>query len=273
MDDDLEDILRQAKQWLPSSGKGRLDVSGGYALTHPLSMLIDYRCDKRGLPPPKGKCSKRKAPVVHAAAAGALSAVHSEKVVASKKQKAPLPAQEAPPYPQPETRLALFSVGEVADEEEEDDDDDEGPLKLTWDRLDWPNEGEKTLSYCGNIRALCKYAEKTYNFGAGMKTQCVRQWLKKHPEHLPEWVKDKDYVVDHIIADSIGGVSWPNNYFIMPKAVNSHFRNYADREKQNYVGVAVFKAASSFQKWFRCAAIAKIDFSRYEPVVASFLGR
>ena len=63
----------------------------------------------------------------------------------------------------------------------------------------------------------------------------------------------------------------------MPKSDNSHFREWADREKKEYVGMhaweTVEETASSFARWARDAVRGRVDYGRFDPITDQFRGR
>ena len=55
--DDLEKMRTDGNEWLPYTGKDRVDKSGGYRLNHPMQKLIYYKNHLLGIesgPPKKG---------------------------------------------------------------------------------------------------------------------------------------------------------------------------------------------------------------------------
>lgn len=75
------------------------------------------------------------------------------------------------------------------------------------------------------------------------------------------------------MSDKVGGNPWPFNYFIMPKSDNSHFNQWATSEKKKYMGQLAWDTASSFERWVRDAARARIDYGRFDPLTDQFRGR
>ena len=147
-------------------------------------------------------------------------------------------------------------------------------------KLGWPNAHDQASSYCGNMPGLIShYEEKNLSTSGGMKPSHVKNWLSEDPENrVPDWLKPlwnddpKKVSADHIIPDKLGGHPWPHNYFLMPRDDNSHFSASVEKEKKKYVGAA-YETASSFARWVRDAARARIDYSRFDPVDARFIGR
>lgn len=128
-------------------------------------------------------------------------------------------------------------------------------------------------SYCGMVEELVAHARTNFSTTGGMGTTAVRNWYMKNPHFIPEWLRDKEWTVDHIVSDNLGGFPWPYNYFLMPKSDNSRFGKWATKEKEAYVGKKVFGDASAFARWCRHYARNRIDFARHDPVSATFLGR
>ena len=106
-----------------------------------------------------------------------------------------------------------------------------------------------------------------------MSSTQVKIWLKKNPDFIPRWLRETEWAVDHIISDKLGGHPWPFDYFIMPNSDNSHFNQWADAEKRKYVGMHAWDTASSFARWARDAARARIDYGKFDPVTDQFRGR
>tara|TARA_B100000482_G_C12559489_1_gene279500 strand:+ start:117 stop:989 length:873 start_codon:yes stop_codon:yes gene_type:complete len=152
------------------------------------------------------------------------------------------------------------------------------PKKVNDDRwepsLGWPKREDQLASYCGNIPELISYAKGKHGANGGMSTTQVQNWLKKNPDFIPSWLRgaDVEIAVDHILSDNWGGQPWPYNYFLMPKADNSHFGSNVEADKKKYVGNHASQTASSFARWARkkVRATASIDYSTFDPVGAQY---
>ena len=60
LSDDLAEIRRRGKEWLPCTGENPLDKSRGWAIAHPLQKLIKYKAFLSGeVVPPARKRAKR----------------------------------------------------------------------------------------------------------------------------------------------------------------------------------------------------------------------
>lgn len=57
--DDLEDLQRRAREWLPFKGPDALDRGHGWALNHPIQKLIEYKNHLMGVESPKKRAAKR----------------------------------------------------------------------------------------------------------------------------------------------------------------------------------------------------------------------
>ena len=121
--------------------------------------------------------------------------------------------------------------------------------------------------------ALVQVARKKHGKAGGMSNRQIRNWLLKNPDYVPTWLKDVEWEVDHIVPDALGGYPWPHNYFLMPKQVNKHFRQWVDAEKARYVGADSWETATSFARWARNKTRALVDFALFDPVGAKFVGR
>lgn len=130
-------------------------------------------------------------------------------------------------------------------------------------------------SYLGNCAPLMLYARDRYGESGvgGMTTRQVRAWLKANPQFIPAHLVDIDFHVDHIIGDNVGGHSWPLNYFLMPKAVNSWFGGWLTVEKRKYVGMPAWSAATNFQMWCSQKARSSLPFGSFDSVDDKFLSR
>jgi hypothetical protein len=138
----------------------------------------------------------------------------------------------------------------------------------------WPKTREDRLgAYCGNMIALVHHAKKKHGTTGGMSNTQVHNWLKKNPAYIPTWLHGVEFEVDHIISDKVGGIPWPHNFFLMPKQMNRHFREWVDAEKAKYVGDDAWLTATSFSRWLRNKTRALVDFSEFNPVGAQFIGR
>ena len=133
--------------------------------------------------------------------------------------------------------------------------------------LGWPTREFQLASYCGDMHELIKYAKEKHGTTGGMSSTQVKNWLKKNPDFIPRWLRETEWAVDHIISDKLGGHPWPFDYFIMPKSDNSHFNQWADAEKRKYVGMHAWDTASSFARWARDAARARIDYGKFDRLV------
>jgi len=128
-------------------------------------------------------------------------------------------------------------------------------------------------SYCGSVPELINHARDKFSTTGGMSTTAVRKWYLKNTEFIPEWLRDKEWTVDHIISDHIGGYPYPYNYFLMPKSDNSSFGKWATKQKECYVGRKAFEDASAFARWCRIYSLRRIDFGKFDPISACMLGR
>ena len=138
----------------------------------------------------------------------------------------------------------------------------------------WPNGREDRLAaYCGNMMALVNHAKRKHGSTGGMSNTQVHNWLKKNPSYIPTWLRGVEFEVDHIISDKVGGNPWPHNFFVMPKQMNRHFREWVDAEKAKYVGEDAWLTATSFSRWLRNKTRALVDFSEFNPIGAQFIGR
>ena len=149
-----------------------------------------------------------------------------------------------------------------------------GQSRPAWEpKLGWPEREDQNASYCGDMHELIVFARAKYATSGGMSTTQVKRWLEKNPSFIPRWLRGKEWAVDHVVSDKLGAHPWPYNYFLMPKEDNSHFREWADQEKRKYVGSHAWETSSSFARWARDAARARIDYSRFDPVTDQFRGR
>ena len=126
--------------------------------------------------------------------------------------------------------------------------------------------------YCGGIPELVKFAKKHGNSG-GMSTLQVQNWYKRNPHKLPTWLQGHAFSVDHLISDKLGGHPFVFNYFVMPKSTNAKFGMYLTREKEDYVGPSAFTYACQFARWCRNTTRAYVDYSDFDPIVDSYIGR
>lgn len=176
-----------------------------------------------------------------------------------------------------------------SEEEEEDeifkDGSEEAPIVV----YDTPSKGKKTLkmppkaltkleqynSYCGNHPALVKLANEKYGAAGvgGMSTRQIRAFFTKHPEDLPEHLREGGYVVDHVVPDVIGGQNFVFNYFLMSKEANFYFGAFFSLEKRQYIGMSVWSSATAFSTWCAQKARATIPFGAYDPVSDYFLAK
>lgn len=162
-------------------------------------------------------------------------------------------------HPSPPPALALNTAAE--------------PVPATPEVAGPMSREDRLASYCGNNAELINFARRKHGKTGGMSNTQVRNWLKKNPEYIPAWLKDTNWEVDHIISHAVGGMPWPYNFFIMPKSMNAHFRQWVDAEKAAYVGADAWQMATSFAQWSRNKTRAVVDFSSFDPVGAQFVGR
>lgn len=132
--------------------------------------------------------------------------------------------------------------------------------------------GDRWEGYCGGIPELVKFAKKHGNSG-GMSTLQVQKWYKRNPHKLPTWLRGHPFSVDHLISDKLGGHPFVFNYFVMPKSTNAKFGMYLTREKEDYVGPSAFTYACQFARWCRNTTRAYVDYSDFDPIVDSYIGR
>ena len=123
--------------------------------------------------------------------------------------------------------------------------------------------------YLGNIPELVKHAND--NYPNGMSTRQVRAWLTKFPKHVPDYLEGSNFAVDHIISDSVGGVSHPFNFFLLPRVLNNRFSGWATLEKRRCVGMAAWGKALDLQRWYSLKAKGIVNLSQFDPVTDHYM--
>lgn len=120
--------------------------------------------------------------------------------------------------------------------------------------------------YLGNIPALVKYANEKYV--NGMSTRQVRAWLGKpeNKHYVPRYLDGTNWAVDHIISDSIGGISHPYNFFMLPRVLNNSFSGWATLQKRQCVGMAAWSKAVDLQRWYSLKAKGLVNLGQFDPV-------
>ena len=140
-------------------------------------------------------------------------------------------------------------------------------LQLT--AQEWMNNMTDTMRhemYLGNIPELVKHSNEKYP--NGMSTRQVRAWLQKpeNSHHVPKYLEGTNWAIDHIVSDSIGGISHPYNFFLLPRVLNNAFSGWATLEKRRCVGTAAWGRALDLQRWYSLKARALVDLSVFDPV-------
>ena len=120
--------------------------------------------------------------------------------------------------------------------------------------------------YLGNIPELVKHANEKYV--NGMSTRQVRAWLSKpeNKHYIPRYLEGTNWAVDHIISDSIGGISHPYNFFMLPRVLNNSFSGWATLQKRQCVGMAAWSKAVDLQRWYSLKAKGLVNLSQFDPV-------
>lgn len=103
--------------------------------------------------------------------------------------------------------------------------------------------------YCGNLVELVNAANKK----GVMTKEAVRRWLEARPQVLEDMGITEDqlrdyYQIDHIIAQKVGGMNHPYNYFVMHGTVNNLFKQFYTQDKLTYLGPAA-RCAAQFATW------------------------
>lgn len=143
-----------------------------------------------------------------------------------------------------------------------------------WTAEEWASRMTDVMRhelYLGNIPELVKHAnEKHPN---GMSTRQVRAWLLKNENihHVPTYLEGSSWAIDHIISDSIGGVSHPYNFFLLPRVLNTSFSGWATLEKRRCVGMQAWGRALDLQRWYSLKAKAVVSLSQFDPVSDHYL--
>ena len=157
-------------------------------------------------------------------------------------------------------------------------------------RFPTPTQREQRASYCGNQSRMgvelrrwalayancrcgphcpatcpcCKgEGESCPHDRGGITSQKVHERLKRHPHLIPEHLRGIDWGVDHVIPNEVGGVSWIDNYYLMPKDANSHFGQNWTHEKRTYVGKNAARQATSFCRWHGRQCARDIHFDSF----------
>jgi hypothetical protein len=73
--------------------------------------------------------------------------------------------------------------------------------------------------------------------------------------------------VDHVVPSRLGGISHIYNYALVPKRVNSKFRERFDDFKRGYLGRQTIGIALGFAAWVRVRA--DVPFTQFN--VANFI--
>ena len=120
--------------------------------------------------------------------------------------------------------------------------------------------------YLGNIPELIQHCNTKYT--NGMSTRQVRAWLQKpeNAHYIPKYLEGTNWAIDHIISDSIGGISHPYNFFLLPRVLNNAFSGWATLEKRRCVGTAAWRMALDLQRWYTLKAKALVNLSQFDPV-------
>ena len=168
-------------------------------------------------------------------------------------EKAKEPKNEAKKEPKKETKDEGKTCGAV-------------DVKTYIESMTAERRFECCLANCAPLmaHARTKYGQEG---SKGMSTTSVRAWLKQNPQHVPEYLKNVAFHVDHIVPDSLNGsLNWPLNYMLVPSNVNQHFSGFYTREKEAFVGKHNVKIAKEFAKWVTLQSKTRVEYGKYDPV-------
>jgi len=141
------------------------------------------------------------------------------------------------------------------------------PPQLTaQDWMDRFNDTMRHECYLGNIPELIQHCNTKYP--NGMSTRQVRAWLLKqeNAHYVPKYLEGTNWAIDHIVSDSIGGISHPYNFFLLPRVLNNAFSGWATLEKRRCVGMAAWGKALDLQRWYCLKSKALVNLSQFDPV-------
>jgi hypothetical protein len=156
----------------------------------------------------------------------------------------------------------LFSRHRQAQDQEVPDH----PIKED-ERFPTPTQTQQMMRCCALNMDLVDWCQMKYN-DRQYDQSTIRKWFTDKPERLEgTGLTVEELSVDHVVPSCLGGISYVYNYALVPKRVNSKFRERFDAFKRGYIGRQTICIAMGFAVWVRVRA--DVPFSQFN--VANFM--
>jgi hypothetical protein len=135
------------------------------------------------------------------------------------------------------------------------------------ERFPIPTQAQQMLRCCALNMDLVDWCQTKYNDRQYDQSE-IRKWFTDRPERLDGTGLTADELsVDHVVPSCLGGISHVYNYALVPRRVNSKFRERFDAFKRAYIGRQTTGISLGFAAWVRVRA--DVPFSQFN--VANFM--
>jgi hypothetical protein len=119
------------------------------------------------------------------------------------------------------------------------------------ERFPIPTRIQQLARCCALNMDLVDWCKMKYN-NRQYDQSAIRKWFIEQPERLEgTGLTVEELSVDHIVPSCLGGISYVFNYALVPKRVNSKFRERFEDFKRAYLGKQTIEIAMGFAVWVR----------------------
>jgi hypothetical protein len=135
------------------------------------------------------------------------------------------------------------------------------------ERFPIPTQVQQMMRCCALNMELVDVCQTKFN-DRQFDQSAIRKWFTDKPERLEgTGLTVEELGVDHVVPSCLGGISYVYNYALVPRRVNSKFRERFDAFKRAYLGRQTIGIALGFADWVRVRA--DVPFSQFN--VANFI--
>ena len=135
------------------------------------------------------------------------------------------------------------------------------------ERFPIPTRAQQLQRCCAMNMDLVDWCQTKFN-NRQHDQSAIRKWFIDKPERLEgTGLTVEDISVDHVVPSCLGGISYVYNYALVPKRVNSKFRERFEDFKRGYIGRQTIGIALGFAAWVRVRT--DVPFSQFN--VADFM--
>ena len=135
------------------------------------------------------------------------------------------------------------------------------------ERFPIPTRAQQMLRCCALNMDLVEWSQARFN-NRQYDQGAIRKWFTDNPQRLEgTGLTVEELSVDHVVPSCLGGISCVYNYALVPKRVNSKFRERFDDFKRGYLGRQTIGIALGFAAWVRVRT--DVPFSQFN--VSNFM--